>query len=205
MPAGKNRDLSFTLIELIAVMAAAAILTALLFPTISAVKRSVLAAKTKAMFARYALAYGQFRAEKHYYPSMGAPESARFDLNGGGENNAVFIQTLSGRKKNGGEADHPYALRVNPKKFSYCVFTEGDFAPPGSQYAGRIADAFGNPNIVAVADLDQNGVIAPEDFAPGDLEGLPLEERGLPVHAGVVFISSNAAANSGWQWVYSWK
>ena len=116
----RNGKKGFTLIELLTVIAIIAILASILIPTVGAVQQSVRKSKTKAQFNGYAVAYESFKAEYGYYPKMDESSNV-FNLEG---NNAVFIQTLSGRKQDGGPAINDYAKRANKRRINFYSFSE---------------------------------------------------------------------------------
>jgi len=185
------------MIELITVMAIIALLVGILIPSVGAVRVSVAKTKTKAQFSGYATAYESFKAEYGYYPLMGS-SSSTFGLKGS-INNEIFIQTLSGRRKDGKDMDNSKAMDANKKRISFYSFAESEFALAGipGVAEGDIVDAFDNPNIVIIVDDDRDGIIPAGDFGGG------LNPAPGDIHAGVViYVLKNDAAD--WQQVTSW-
>lgn len=181
--------------ELLVVMAVIAILMALLLPAAGLVQRAALKSRTMLQFQQYRSAYEHFRAEYGHYPTMGV-DGARFTLR---DNNAVFVETLSGRGLSGGEPLDVYARKANFRRIPFHSFSEAEFSPEGNTYAGEIVDAFGNPDIVVVVDGEGSGVIPPSALAE-----IP-HASAEPVREGVILYSRNAQERDDWQWVYSWR
>ncbi|MCC5807565.1 MAG: prepilin-type N-terminal cleavage/methylation domain-containing protein [Opitutales bacterium] len=186
----------FTIVEVLLVVAVIAILLALLIPVASTVRDNAMRNKTRAQLAQYATAYEAFRADRGHYPSMGAP-GAEFNLRG---NNAVFVETLTGRGLDGNPATNAYALRVNPNRERYYTFTAAEFAPAGDSREGEIVDAFGNPNIVVVSDRRGGGVVRSADF-----QILPAERRPDTLMGGVFFYTANPDEDPEWEWIVTWE
>lgn len=190
----------FTLLELLVVIAVIAILAGILIPATSAVRRAVVKSRTRAQFNQYAVAFEQFKAEYGFYPRMGVSggEDSRLNLGESGIDE-VFIETFSGRQRNGSQVSSAYAKRANPKRISFYTFSESEFAADESVVCGNtvkqgaIVDGFGNPNIVVVIDSDRNGVISKE-FIPGDDD----------INANVVFYSDSGNCED-WTEVRSWN
>jgi prepilin-type N-terminal cleavage/methylation domain-containing protein len=190
----------FTLLELLVVIAVIAILAGILIPAASAVRRSVVKSRTQAQFGQYAIAFEQFKAEYGYYPKLGTSGSGDTRINlEESANNEVFIETFSGRRRNGEAVSNVYARKANPKKIAFYTFSESEFAANETVVCGAtiekgaIVDGFGNPNIVVVIDSDRNGVIS-GGLLPGEGD----------VHAGVV-IYSDPGSCEDWREVRSWR
>lgn len=184
-----NRSHGFTLIEALAVIALISILGAMLFPALGKAQKYFKKTRTRAQFHHYIQAYHSFKADYGYFPTMGQNNN-RFDLF---QNNPVFIQTLSGHRKDGQPMDHPVAQRVNPHQNRYYTFKEEEFASTDSPFSGKIIDAFNNPYITIVVDRDGDGVIAADD----------LLYRDKALHAAVA-IYSQENTEKGWPAVHSW-
>ncbi len=186
----------FTLVELLTVIAVIGILLALLIPAVGAVRTSVAKSETRSRFAQYATAYELFRADHGYYPTMGVGQ-AEFALKG---NNAVFVETLTGRTLDGAPAAEAYARQANPRGARYHRFGSGERGAKDSPYAGEIVDGLGNPHLHVVVDDDLDGLVEAEDFV-----ALPKAMRPERLHGGVFIYSSNADSNPDWDWILSWE
>ena len=198
LQSGRN---GFTLVELLSVVAIIALLAGILLPVAGIVRRSVLTVKTRTQFLQYAVAMGQFKAEYGYYPDFGLSSGDTdpvFQLRG---NNAVYIQTLSGRTVEGRILDDAYALAANKLQLPFYRFSESEFASEVSTLCGEtvqkgeLVDAFNNPNIFVVIDGDRNGVI--------DKQNLPSGSEDL--HAEVAVYSMSISDCTEWRTITSWE
>ncbi len=191
-PLRKVASNGFTVVELLTVVAIIAILIGIFIPAASTVRRSTLKAKTKSQFNQYAIAYEQFRAEYGFYPTMGS-EGERFDLKG---QNAVFIQTLSGRTREGKPISESYANRANLRGISFYQFSQSEISSDSTSNCSElvpenvIVDAFGNPNISILVDTDRDGTVR--------------DPAGNTVNAGVLIFSSSRGCGD-WKDVRSWE
>jgi prepilin-type N-terminal cleavage/methylation domain-containing protein len=158
-----KRKQAFTLIELLTVIAIIGILASIMMPTIGTVQKQVGKMRTRVQFNHYIQAYHLFKAEYGYFPKMDSAENI-FELK---DNNATFIETLSGRAKDGTPMNNNYAIKANKRRICFYTFSEDEFAPQGTEYEGKIVDAFGNPYIAIVVDSNQDGII-PAKFLPID-------------------------------------
>ncbi len=197
-----NGRAGFSLVELLSVVAIVALLAGILLPVAGVVRRSVMTAKTRAQFLQYATAIGQFKVEYGYYPDFGVGSGDADPVVSLRGNNAVFIQTLSGRTVEGLTMDDTYALAANKQRIPFYRFREPEFASDtatrcGGETAlkGELVDAFDNPNLFVVFDGDRNGVIEKRNLPPGSED----------IHAEVAIYSLNAGGCEEWKTITSWE
>jgi len=175
----------FTLLELLSVLAIIGILAALIFPSITAVRRSASKAKTRVQFTQWAAAIESFRSEYGYYPAFDVS-----NLVNGGVTAAdhLFHDILAAKKRDGTAlTTGGAAILQNRKLISFYSFSDADFTP-----ASLIRDAFDNTAIAVLVDKDLDGVIrSGADFATLPLVGgIAPASADFPVNgvrAGVIF------------------
>lgn len=180
---------AFTLIEVLTVMVLISLFAGIMFSALGKAQKYLQKTRTLAQFHHYIQAYYSFKADYGHFPTMGQ-KGNRLNLF---DNNAVFIQTLSGRKKDGQPIDHPAAKRANRHQTAYYRFTEKEFASTDSPFPGKIVDAFNNAHIFIVIDQDGDGIIA--------MDNLPNRKKDL--HAAVA-VYSIENVEQGWPAVCSW-
>jgi len=174
----------FSLVEVLVVLGVIGLLLAIFFPVVGGVQEQARTSKTKAQLAGYATVYQAFKADRGYYPTMGA-SGAEFNI---ADDNDAFIETLTGYAADGGPMRDPYARQANPRQTRYYTFIPAEFADTDDPEAAGV-------------DRDQNGVIAASDF-----KLLPATERPANLHGGVVFYTHVPAKNeTGWKQVKSWE
>ncbi len=201
----------FTLVELLAVLAVLGILAAVLVPVVGRAQESARRAQVRAQFVQWTVAVESFRAEYGYYPNFATatagppPVSCRVN-----EVPGLFVQTLSGRRADGGAADLPRALAANPRRLPFLTFTAEELGAGGPHPPLR--DAFGNTDLVMLTDHDGDGVIV----LPSPLPGVEAADSGrvlappaalFPggrVRGSVLFYSAGAGRASE-DIVYSWR
>ncbi len=184
---------AFTLIELLTVMAIIGLLLTALVVAIGPVTKKVNRGKTKSQFSQYIQAYELFKGEYKFYPRLKGGDD-RFDLK---DNNEVFIETLSGKKKEGTPMSNSIALQINKKRINFYTFMDNEFCREEGDLKGQIVDSFINPNISIVVDSNNDGVIPREKLPPNSLEDADQ------LNAKVVVFSSQSE-NPDWEDVYSW-
>jgi prepilin-type N-terminal cleavage/methylation domain-containing protein len=195
---------AFTLLELLTVIAIVGILAALIFPGVSAARRSAGKAKTKVQFSQWAAAIESFRSEYGYYPV--------FDANGlvNGGATAVyhpFHDLLAARHRDGSSLGGSETAAVqNRKLIAFHSFTDGNFTS-----SGLLRDAFDQTEIAVLVDRDLDGVIRQgADFtALPAVDGLTPGTPIIPaagVRAGVIFYApAPGATATNPEFILSWK
>lgn len=159
-----QRARAFTLIELLTVIAVIGILAAILFPSLSAARKSANRAKTKVQFSRWAVAIESFRSEYGYYPAFDSTNR----VNGGASSTIsgdhLFYDILAGKKRDGSDLGTAAAAQ-NRKRIAFYSFGEGELGATDSQVPYLLKDAFENSSIVVLVDKNLDGVINSTDYA----------------------------------------
>jgi prepilin-type N-terminal cleavage/methylation domain-containing protein len=209
---------AFTLVELLAVIAVIGILASLIFPSISAARKSANRAKTKVQFSQWAAAIESFRGEYGHYPSF---DSTNF-VNGGAttviSGDHLFHDILAGKKRDGNApstASNSSAGSQNRKRIPFYSFSDTDLTPPDSAYPHLIRDAFDNLSIAVLVDRDLDGKIDASDYgtfpAVVTANGASIRPAAtdIPVtgvRAGVVFYAPDPNATAADPaFIFSWK
>lgn len=195
---------AFTLLELLAVIAVIGILAALIFPGVSAARRSANKARTKVQFAQWAAAIEAFRAEYGHYPVFDASNLVNGGVSPAGH---PFHDLLAGRRRDGSALVAGSAAAMqNRKQVRFYSFADGDFTPEG-----LLRDAFDTTAIAVLVDRDLDGVIKPgADFATlpvvGGIAPPPADFPAAGVRAGVIFYSPLPGATpANPDFIFSWK
>lgn len=144
----KNKK-GFTLVEILVVLAIVGILLAILVPSVSNIKTSVLKTKSKTQFRQYAMALDAYYQEHEHFP--------------------VFLTEKGEVKVN--LKDHGVAFQ-NALKGKYHDFAPSEFAGSG-EHEGKIVDAFNNPNIYILVDSNEDGMLETPELH----EGKPMRAR----------------------------
>lgn len=204
------RRASFTLVELLTVIAVLGILAAILVPVVGRAQESARRARVKTQFAQWAVAIEGFRAEYGYYPNFSAtttaPLPAASRIN---EVPGLFFQTLTGRREDGTAPDLPRALAANPRRVAFLAFAADEL---GEGANPPISDAIGNTDLVLLVDRDGDGLILPPSPMPtvaAAQTGLSLTPNATAfppggVRAGVLFYSAGTGRDAD-DIVYSWR
>lgn len=191
----RTRQLGFTLVELLTVIAIVGILTAILIPTTSSARISARRAKTKVVFSQWASAMELFRQEYGFYPAI--------DGGTGKIDSGLFAAALTGRSLNGSSADTNQLLG-NSRRISFYAITESEL----NETRTALVDAFGNTEIAVLYDSNGDGLITSADGAANAVNGFAPSLSDLDLSAGirarVIFYSAGNGANAG-DLVFSWK
>lgn len=153
----------FTLIELLTVIAIIGILAAIIIPTTGAVRKSAKKSQTKSQFSQWTQAMLSYKNEYGFFPPInrsayGTAAANKLDSD-------AFAAALTGRKIDGtavSATPTTAELFGNKKKQAFYSIADSDLVTVGTNK--RLADAFGNTDIVVVYDKDGNGMITANDF-----------------------------------------
>ena len=198
------RDSGVTLLELLSVLAILGILAALIFPSVSAARRSATTAKARVQFTQWAAAIESFRGEYGYYPAFDVSNL----VNGGATTtDHLFHDILAARKRDGSAlSSGGTAATQNRKLIPFYAFSDTDFTP-----ANLIRDAFDNTAIAVLVDKDLDGVIrAGADFATlpqvGGITPVSADFPAAGIRAGVIFYApAPGATAANPEFIFSWK
>lgn len=209
----------FTLIELLTVIAIIGILAAIIIPTVGAVRKSAKKAQTKGQFSQWTQAMVNYRSEYGFFPPVNRAVFGTAVENK--LNSDAFAAALTGRQLDGAAfaANATTAdLFGNKKRQSFFSFAESDLVTVGANK--RVADAFGNTDIVVIYDKNGDGMITDDDYDDTALATMPDVESAngtalTPTpddevadttgpRASVIFYSAGAG-DSDSDIVYSWK
>ena len=180
-----NLKAAFTLVEMLAVVAIISILAGILVVSAGIAEDARKKAESKALFRGWINALEQYKATYGYYPNLFAGGSLELSS---GTNQADFEGTLDGSD-----------TARNRRGISFYTFTEADYDTSDPR---NLADAFDNPDIFIVVDVDRDGTILPADF-PAD----PDQPANLPA-AGIkasILIYTLEDAAEGYQEILSWQ
>lgn len=206
----ENSRRAFTLVELLTVIAVLGILAAILVPVVGRAQESARRARVKTQFGQWAVAIEAFRSEYGYYPNLAASTAAPLPAACGvNDVPGLFVQTLAGRRANGGVPDLVRALAANPRRVAFLSFADDEL---GDEPSPLVRDACGNTDIVVLVDRDGDGLIPAPSPLPGVLSAetgrtLAPDAAAFPaggVRAGVLFYSAGAGRNAE-DIVYSWR
>lgn len=154
----------FTLIELLTVIAIIGILAAIIIPTTGAVRKSAKKAQVKSQFSQWTQGMLGYKNEYGFFPPVN--RSAYGTATANKVNSDAFAAALTGRELDG--AAFPATATTadlfgNKKRMSFYSIADTDL----NTVRDRIADAFGNTDIVVVYDKDGDGMITNNDYDSG--------------------------------------
>lgn len=209
---------AFTLLELLAVLAIIGILAALIFPNVSAARRSANRAKTKVQFNQWAAAIESFRSEYGCYPTFDSTNLVNGGASTALSGDHLFHDLLAGKKRDGtapSTGATTAAGNQNRKRIAFYSFAESDLSPSDAPYPNLLRDAFDNLSIAVLVDRNLDGKIDANDYATWPSVVTSAGESIRPnaadisaagVRAGVIFYCAdpNATATAP-QFVFSWK
>lgn len=199
----------FTLVELLTVIAIIGVLAGILIPVVGAARKSANKAKTRAQFNQWATALQNYRTEYGYWPPIGdwanATSDKTLDLSTKSTSEA-FVQALTGRAITGTGAPSP--LNLNRRQIPFYTFSESEwfYKNSGESEPGRVADAFGNPNICIAVDVDYDGRILKSAMTPAPAKALLDKVSGsyLGYRVAIWSIKPNNDTE-GYEDVASWE
>lgn len=190
----------FTLVELLTVIAIIGILAGILIPVVGAARKSANKAKTRAQFNQWGTALQAYRAEYGYWPQIEGwtgGSDGRIGLESKSED---FVQALTGRPiESGGSFDSD----LNRRRIPFYTFSESEwFRDDGDNpEPGKVADAFGNPDIHVAVDVNNDGRIE-----SGQLSGAraPVPSGGLGYRVAIWSVKPDTDIH-GYEDVASWE
>lgn len=204
-----QRNIGFTVIELLTVIAILSVLVAILIPTVSSSREAAAKTRTRVQFNQWAVAIASFRSEYGYYPLFDASHK----VNGGADEvDHPFHDVLAGKKRNGSAlSGGSSAASQNKKQLLFCSFSEADFTDSSSATPNLLQNSFGETDIAVLIDRNLDGVINSVDYGETlpAVDGIRPDETDFPatgIRAGVVFYSAGPRATVGApQFIFSWK
>lgn len=216
--ATESRVWSFTLLELLVVIAVIGILASLLFPAVSAGRRAAQAARTKVLFAQWASAIESFRSEYGHYPAFDSTGLVNGGVTGAPGDEHLFHDILAGCRRDGsplaaaGSGPISAAMQ-NRKRVRFHAFSEAEISGADAPAPYLVRDASGGTAIAVLVDRDLDGLIrvgAGGDYAAAPaVAGVAPDVQDLPatgVRAGVIFYSPAPGSTAGdRRFVFSWK
>lgn len=140
----KRKVQGFTLLEILCVIAIIGILTSILLPAISLVRKTALKAETKMRFHQYIFALESYFREYGHYPAF-FDDKPCINLK---EEGHQFIQALSGSES---------YCDLNPGNICFYQFTNAEI-----NAEGQLKDGFNNTNIYVHIDTENKGLLTIE-------------------------------------------
>lgn len=189
----RKRKTGFTLIELLTVIAIIGILAGILIPAVGAARRQVDKAKTRAVYGNWMQALTEYKNTYGFYPKV--LRSGSFNLSDAVDREN-FIRSLTGKEPDGSKMSDENRRANNRKAKEFYTFTEAEFDEFDRNV---IVDAFGNPNIYIVVDIDDNGLIE-----ESDLEGTAKDRISNEGLRAKIVVYSLANDNPDYVDIFSW-
>lgn len=215
---GPLRRSAFSLLELLAVIAVIGILASLIFPSVSAARKSANRAKTKVQFNQWAAAIESFRSEYGYYPSFDPTNLVNGGATTAPSGDHLFHDLLVGRKRDGSAPSTATATAAgnqNRKRITFHSFADSDFTPPDASYPNLIRDAFENLSIAVLVDKNLDGKIDASDYSAwpsvvtADGASIRPTAADIPatgVRAGAIFyVADPHATAADPRFIFSWQ
>jgi prepilin-type N-terminal cleavage/methylation domain-containing protein len=210
---------SFTLLELLSVIAIIGLLAALIFPGVRSARVAANKAKTKVQFSQWAAAIESFRSEYGYYPVLHSSNLVNPPGQTTDPSTLHLFHDILAAKRRDGSALPPYQFSTNNqfpeaqnrKLVSFYSFSEADFTNQNSPTPNLLHDAFDSTEIAVLLDRNLDGIIkAGSDFttlpAVGGITPSVSDFPAAGVRAGVVFYAPAPGADvSNPEFTFSWK
>lgn len=193
----------FTLVELLTVIAIIGVLAGILIPVVGAARKTANKAKTRAQFNQWGTALQSYRTEYGYWPQISTWATSTSDAKIELETTSTsedFVKALTGRPITGTSFD----ANLNRRRIPFYTFSESEWFRDSADepIPGRVADAFGNPDIHVAVDIDNDGRITTS----------VLSSANVPIPSGTylgyrVAIWSEKPTNDmhGYEDVASWE
>lgn len=206
-----RRRPGFTLIELLTVIAIIGILSAVLFPAITGIRKKAKQASAQTAFTQWAAGLTRYKQVYGFYPNIGTTYVTATDTFHDLEDaatNLKFIKSLSARTPLGATITPADRKILNRNAEEFCAFGKDDFEDPANLTdSSLLVDRFGNRRIRVIFDTDNNTRIRnitvpggafsiPEDVrAVNDTNGLPARIIIYTTDLGGDFASSEGSVD----------
>jgi general secretion pathway protein G len=179
-----RREVGFSLIELLTVIAIIGILAAIVIPTSSSAHASANKAKTRAQFGQWATAFEAFRQEYGTYPQLFTNATQKLvnqNATTTAAGNHLFYDILAGVHRDGSTLTGATtgtpipALGQNTRRIRFYGFSDDDLVTQADVTNGFntaaqlnfVRDAFHNTSIAVITDSNLDGLINGRDSTGG--------------------------------------